>query len=136
MPELPQMQALAERLDAAIAGARIEQVEALGFSGLKTVLAPGQGIEGDEVLGVGRRAKYLVLRLSSGRRLLAHLSQAGRLDIEVPAKHTKPRGSVVRLVLSTATSARRAGGCSRRERKALSRGSVPSLTRRLSSSSL
>lgn len=97
------MQALAERLDAAIAGARIEQVEALGFSGLKTVLAPGQGIEGDEVLGVGRRAKYLVLRLSSGRRLLAHLSQAGRLDIEVPAKHTKPRGSVVRLVLSNGT---------------------------------
>jgi formamidopyrimidine-DNA glycosylase len=100
MPELPQMQALAERLDTAISDATIEQVEALGFSGLKTVLAPGQGIEGDKVLVVARRAKYLVASLASGRRVLVHLSQAGRLDIEVPPKHTKPRGSVVRLVFS------------------------------------
>ncbi|MGD0873895.1 MAG: DNA-formamidopyrimidine glycosylase family protein [Acidimicrobiales bacterium] len=98
MPELPQMQALAERLDCAVAGATIAAVELLGFSGLKTVLPPGQGLEGEKVLRVGRRGKYLVVSLSSGRRVLVHLSQAGRLDIEVPPKHTKPRGAVVRLV--------------------------------------
>jgi formamidopyrimidine-DNA glycosylase len=92
------MQALAERLDAAVAGATIEQVELLGFSGLKTVLPPGDGLEAERLLGVGRRGKYLVLGLDSGRRVLIHLSQAGRLDIEVPAKHTKPRGAVVRFV--------------------------------------
>jgi len=34
---------------------------AAGFSGLKTVLPPGQGLEGEKLLGVGRRGKYLVL---------------------------------------------------------------------------
>ncbi|MGO9962907.1 MAG: DNA-formamidopyrimidine glycosylase family protein [Acidimicrobiales bacterium] len=103
MPELPQMQALAERLDAAVKGAVIEKVEHLGFSGLKTVLPPDQGIEGENLKGVGRRGKYLVLALSSGRRILIHLSQAGRLDIEVPPKQTRPRGGVVRFVLGNGT---------------------------------
>ena len=103
MPELPQMQALAERLDAAVGGAVIAQVEMLGFSGLKTVVPPDQGLEGEELIGVGRRGKYLVLSLSSSRCVLVHLSQAGRLDIEVPPKHTKPRGAVVRFVLGNGT---------------------------------
>jgi formamidopyrimidine-DNA glycosylase len=80
MPELPQMQALAERLDALVAGSTIVRIEMLGFSGLKTVVPPGEGLEGEEVVRVGRRGKYLVLGLSSDRRVLVHLSQAGRLD--------------------------------------------------------
>ncbi|MGD0439687.1 MAG: DNA-formamidopyrimidine glycosylase family protein [Acidimicrobiales bacterium] len=103
MPELPQMQALAERLDAAVSGGVIARVELLGFSGLKTVLPPGQGLEGERLQGVTRRGKYLVLGLSSGRRVLVHLSQAGRVDIEVPAKQTRPRGAVVRFVLGNGT---------------------------------
>jgi formamidopyrimidine-DNA glycosylase len=103
MPELPQMQALAERLDAAVGGAVVSQVEVLGFSGLKTVVPPGQGLEGDRLVRVGRRGKYLVLSLASGRRVLIHLSQAGRLDIEVPPRHSKPRGAVVRFVLGNGT---------------------------------
>jgi formamidopyrimidine-DNA glycosylase len=98
------MQALAERLDAAVAGAVIAQVELLGFSGLRTVLPPGEGLEGETLLAVGRRGKYLVLSLSSGRRVLVHLSQAGRLDIEEPSRHTKPRGAVVRFVFGNGTA--------------------------------
>ena len=103
MPELPQMQALAERLHAAVAGATVVEVELLGFSGLKTVVPPGQGLEGEKLLAVARRGKYLVLNLSSGRRVLIHLSQAGRLDVEVPEKRTRPRGAVVRLVFGNGT---------------------------------
>lgn len=104
MPELPQMQGLAERLDEAVAGTTIVQVEMLGFSGLKTVIPPGEALPGEELVGVRRRGKYLVLCLVSGRRLLIHLSQAGRLDIEVPPKHTRPRGAVVRLIFSNGTA--------------------------------
>ncbi|HLN04982.1 MAG TPA: DNA-formamidopyrimidine glycosylase family protein [Acidimicrobiales bacterium] len=104
MPELPQMQALAERLDVAVGGAIIEQVELLGFSGLKTVVPPGEGLEGEKLADVRRRGKYLVLGFSSGRRVLIHLSQAGRLDIEAPPKHTKPRGAVVRFVFGNDTA--------------------------------
>ena len=43
MPELPQMQALAERLGDAVTGAVLEGVEPLGFSALKTV-TPRAGV--------------------------------------------------------------------------------------------
>jgi formamidopyrimidine-DNA glycosylase len=91
------MQALAERLDAAFGGTGVEGFELLGFSALKTVLpAPGD-LVGRKVTGVARRGKFLVLSVAGGVRILVHLSQAGRLDIESPAKTTRPRGGVVRM---------------------------------------
>ena len=97
MPELPEMQALAERLDAAVAGRVVSGVDPLGFTALKTVFpAPDEQV-GRTVAGVGRRGKYLVLTLDDGVRILVHLSQAGRLDIETPAKATRPKGSLLRL---------------------------------------
>jgi formamidopyrimidine-DNA glycosylase len=39
----------------------------------------------------------VVLSFDDGRRLLVHLSQGGRVDVEAPPKSTKPRGAVVRL---------------------------------------
>ena len=97
MPELPEMQALAERLDAAFGGSGIDAFELLGFTALKTVLPSPDELVGSRVAGVGRRGKYLVITLTGDRRILVHLSQAGRLDIETPAKRTRPKGSVVRI---------------------------------------
>jgi len=98
------MQALSERLDASVAGASITQIEMLGFSGLKTVIPPGEGPKGELLVQVGHRGKYLVFSFASGRRVLVHLSQAGRLDIERPPKHTKPRGAVVRFIFDNETA--------------------------------
>jgi formamidopyrimidine-DNA glycosylase len=92
---MPQMQALADRLSDRLAGATLEGFEPLGFAGLKTVVPP-ESLVGRTVATVGRRGKYLVFDFG-GPRLLIHLSQAGRLDIEDPPKGTKPKGSVVRL---------------------------------------
>ena len=97
MPELPEMQALAERLDAAVTGHVVAGVDPLGFTALKTVAPGPDHLIGRRVTSVGRRGKYLVLTLDDGVRVLVHLSQAGRLDIESPAKATRPKGSVVRL---------------------------------------
>jgi formamidopyrimidine-DNA glycosylase len=96
MPELPEVQALAERLDAAIGGATLERFDLLQFSSLKTVTPRPAELVGSMLEGVGRRGKYLVLELG-GPRLLVHLSQGGRIDLEDPPKTTKPRGSVARL---------------------------------------
>ena len=52
---------------------------------------------GHAVQRVGRRAKYLVLDFGDVGRILIHLSQAGRLDLEEPPKKTRAKGSVVRL---------------------------------------
>jgi len=97
MPEMPEMQALAERLDAALAGSAVAGVDPLGFAALKTVAPAPEELVGRRVMSIGRRGKYLVLTFDGGLRVLVHLSQAGRLDIESPAKATRPKGSVVRL---------------------------------------
>jgi formamidopyrimidine-DNA glycosylase len=97
VPELPEMQALAERLDVALAGAAVTTIEPLGFTGLKTVLPSPDDLVGSHVAGVGRRGKYLVLSFEHGVRILIHLSQAGRLDLEAPSRRTRPRGGVVRM---------------------------------------
>jgi formamidopyrimidine-DNA glycosylase len=97
MPELPEMQALAERLDGAFRGTSVERFELLGLTGLKTVLPSPADLVGARVTGVGRRGKYVVVSFEGGLRILIHLSQAGRLDIESPAKQTRPRGGVVRM---------------------------------------
>ncbi|MCU1429088.1 MAG: Fpg/Nei family glycosylase [Actinomycetia bacterium] len=97
MPEMPQMQALADRLDEWLAGSEMVAYEPLGFSALKTFDPPPESVVGQRLEHVGRRAKYLVFEFANGNRILMHLSQAGRLDTETPPKRTKPKGSVVRL---------------------------------------
>jgi len=92
------MQALAERLDAALAGRRLDSYQPIGFAGLKTASPPADELVGASVSAVGRRGKYDVLSFDNGLRVAFHLSQGGRIDLEAPSKDTKPRGSVVRWV--------------------------------------
>jgi len=96
VPELPEVQALAERLDAAVAGAPFAGAAVLQFSSLKTVTPRPESLVGVTLQRVGRRGKFLVLEFG-GPRLLVHLSQGGRIDVEDPPKKTRPRGAVVRL---------------------------------------
>jgi len=96
MPELPEVQALAERLDEAVGGSAFAGADVLQFSSLKTVTPRASELIGTKVERVGRRGKYVVFELG-GPRILVHLSQGGRADVEAPPKTTKPRGSVVRF---------------------------------------
>jgi formamidopyrimidine-DNA glycosylase len=99
---MPQMQALAERVEAWLDGATFEGYEPLGFSGLKTAVPSPDELVGRTLIGIGRRAKYVLLEFSGEpeRRIVFHLSQAGRVDFEQPPKRTKPKGSVVRWKFS------------------------------------
>lgn len=92
------MQALSERVGDAIAGRTFNSYRLFGFSGLKTALPAPESLTGQVVEHVGRRGKYLTFDFPDGTRMLMHLSQGGRLDIESPAKDTKPKGSIVRLI--------------------------------------
>jgi formamidopyrimidine-DNA glycosylase len=104
MPEMPEVQALAERLDDAVGGATLEGFDLLQFSSLKTVTPRPAELVGRALEGVGRRGKFLVFDLEGGDRMLVHMSQGGRLDVEAPPKSTKPRGSVARFRFSNGTS--------------------------------
>ncbi len=98
MPELPEMQALSERLNALLAGTTLLRTDLLGFSSLKTYAPTPDSVLHHQLVSVGRRAKYLVWEFDDGIRVVLHLSQAGRLDVEQPPKQTRPRGSAVRFV--------------------------------------
>lgn len=103
MPELPEIQALSERLTDAVAGSVLEGADPLQFSSLKTVAPRAPELVGETLEAVGRRGKYLLFELG-GPRILVHLSQGGRIDVERPPKKTKPRGAVVRLRFDNRTS--------------------------------
>ena len=96
MPEHPEVAALAERLAEHVAGRPLTGVRALAFASLKTYAPPPESLLGLSLAGIGTRGKFLVADFG-GPRLLIHLSQGGRIDVEAPAKSTKPKGAVVRL---------------------------------------
>lgn len=96
MPELPEVQAMVERLHEVVAGSRFEGATALQFSGLKTYAPAPESLVGTPVAGVGRRGKFALIDLG-GPRIAFHLSQGGRVDVEDPPKATRPKGAVVRF---------------------------------------
>jgi formamidopyrimidine-DNA glycosylase len=97
VPELPEMQALSERLSETLVGRKLRESRLLGFASLKTVSPEPAELLGHTLISVTRRAKYLVFTFDNGLRLVVHLSQAGRLDIEEPPKMTRPKGAVARF---------------------------------------
>jgi formamidopyrimidine-DNA glycosylase len=78
MPELPELDVLAENLAARLGGARVAGVRVVSVAALKTFDPPIDALAGRAVTGAGRRAKYLWLELG-GLFLVLHLSLGGRL---------------------------------------------------------
>ena len=80
MPELPEVETVARGLAQGIAGRRVVTMK-LNRADLRTKLPLGLAarIEGQRILRVGRRAKYLLFHLESGGVLLAHLGMSGRM---------------------------------------------------------
>ncbi|HXS44915.1 MAG TPA: DNA-formamidopyrimidine glycosylase family protein [Solirubrobacteraceae bacterium] len=81
MPELPEVEITARRLDAALRGAVVESALAPGLNALKTFDPPLAALDGRAVAGVRRRGKHLVVELEDGLALLLHLMSAGRLQL-------------------------------------------------------
>ena len=99
MPELPEVQALAERIALRLTDAEFVRAEPMAFAALKTVAPSPQACSGARLRATGRRGKYLILELDrDDLRILVHFSQGGRLDLEQRSVTSRPRGGVVRFV--------------------------------------
>lgn len=79
MPELPEVEIVARRLDAALAGATVESALAPGMNVMKTFEPPLEALAGRELTGVRRIGKMPVVEFSGDLSLLVHLMSAGRL---------------------------------------------------------
>jgi formamidopyrimidine-DNA glycosylase len=93
MPELPEVEITARRLDEALAGARIESSLAPGINALKTFDPPLQAIDGQTIAGVRRIGKQLVVDVGDELSLLIHLMSAGRLQLYDKRASMKDRTS-------------------------------------------
>ena len=115
MPELPEVQAHAERLDAAFAGVALERFAPLTFTALKTYSPPPEAAHGHELVFVGRRGKHLLLDFGTAT-FVVHLMQGGRLKPD-DKQSAKPKGGIARwrftdgraLLLTEAGTERKAG---------------------------
>lgn len=81
MPELPEVEITARLLDRELAGAEVESAIAPGINAMKTYRPPLDGLAGDQVAGLRRRGKLLIVDCDSGFSLLIHLMSAGRLQL-------------------------------------------------------
>jgi formamidopyrimidine-DNA glycosylase len=89
MPEMPEVEFWARRLDEALRGAEVEHAEARGMVALKSVKPPLDDLEGSAITGIGRVAKLFKVGFDNELTLLVHLMQGGRLAIHPePAKRT------------------------------------------------
>ena len=93
MPELPEVETVARGLAPAMIGRRVQQVT-LNRNGLRFPFPSDlvKRIEGQEITSIMRRAKYLLISLSSGDVVLAHLGMSGKMlinpvDAYEPQKH-------------------------------------------------
>jgi formamidopyrimidine-DNA glycosylase len=115
MPEIPEVQAHAERLSEAFAGATLERFTPLSFTALKTFDPDPATTHGESLETVGRRGKALLLGFPSATHVV-HLMQGGRLKPD-ETRAKKPRNGQARwtfddgraLLLTEAGTERRAG---------------------------
>jgi formamidopyrimidine-DNA glycosylase len=78
MPELPEVEALADHLRRQAVGLPVGRVDVSAFSVLKTFDPPVTALYGQPVTGANRWAKYLGLQVGE-LHLITHLSRAGWL---------------------------------------------------------
>jgi formamidopyrimidine-DNA glycosylase len=96
MPELPEVQAHVERLDAQFAGRVLRRFVPLNFTVLKTATPRPDEAYGEALRAVERRGKYLLLQFPSVR-FAVHLMQGGRLLVD-EKQSAKPRNGRARFV--------------------------------------
>ena len=100
MPELPEIQAHAERLTTAFGGKELTGFRALSFTALKTFAPKPDDAYGRPLDGVGRRGKYLLLHFGD-LTFVVHLMQGGRLKPD-EKQSAKPRGGLARWIFDDA----------------------------------
>jgi formamidopyrimidine-DNA glycosylase len=98
VPELPEVQAHAERLSADDAGRVLRRFVPLTFTALKTATPPPDAAYGQPLQVVGRRGKYLLVTFEPVT-FVVHLMQGGRLLVDAK-QSAKPRGGQARWVFA------------------------------------
>jgi formamidopyrimidine-DNA glycosylase len=79
MPELPEVEALADFLRERAAGHTVDRVDVSAISALKTYDPPVSALHGRKITGAGRHGKFLDIHVDGDLHLVIHLARAGWL---------------------------------------------------------
>ena len=96
MPEMPEIEAHAERLADQYVGHPLTKLVPLNFTALKTAVPPPDDAYGHPLVSIGRRGKCLLLEFEP-LTMVIHLMQGGRL-LPDEKMSKKPRGGQARIV--------------------------------------
>jgi len=99
VPELPEAEIVARRLNTALVGAEVESALAPGMNVMKTFDPPLEALVGRQVTGVRRVGKMSVVAFGD-LALLIHLMSAGRLRVFDKRASPKDRASRVLIRLT------------------------------------
>jgi formamidopyrimidine-DNA glycosylase len=99
MPELPEVEITARRLDAALVGTEVESVLAPGMNVMKTFEPPLEALAGRKITKVRRVGKLPIVEFGD-LALLIHLMSAGRLRVFDKRASAKDRASRVLIRLA------------------------------------
>jgi formamidopyrimidine-DNA glycosylase len=99
VPELPEVEIVARRLDSALSGSEVESALAPGMNVMKTFDPPLEALAGRELTGVRRTGKMPVVEFGD-LALLIHLMSAGRLRVFDKRASLKDKASRVLIRLS------------------------------------
>lgn len=97
MPELPEVEITARRLDDALRGVVVSSVMVPGLNALRTFDPPVSAMEGRAIASIGRRGKLFLVRFQDGPTAIIHLMSAGRLQLF--DKRAGPRDRTSRVLL-------------------------------------
>jgi len=99
MPEMPEVEAHAERLAGQFGGRILATFTPFNFTALKTAVPPPDDAYGHPLRTVERRGKYLILRFDPVSFVI-HLMQGGRLLAD-EKRSMKPRGGQARFTFES-----------------------------------
>src|SRR3954447_26609352 len=96
MPELPELEALAQALDPLVGRSAITGVPVLHFAVSKTYDPPWKSLEGQRFPAAKRRAKRMLFPLDGGATLMIHLMTNGRMAFVEPGQK-RPQNPVLAI---------------------------------------
>ena len=88
MPELPEVETVRRQLEAVLVGQKIKSIKCLRK---KSLQGSSLKVCGKKIVGVGRRAKLVVVTLNSKHYLLIHLKMTGQLVYVPNIRGYEPR---------------------------------------------
>jgi formamidopyrimidine-DNA glycosylase len=99
MPELPEVQALAESLDESLRGAEVRDVVIRSVAALKTYDPPVDALRGLSITGVHRVGKFIDIE-AAPLHLVVHLARAGWLRLRAQPTNARPslRGPLIMVL--------------------------------------